>query len=315
MSRSKLPAYRPQLALLVKAPPEGDDWLHEPKLDGYRIGVAVESAGSKGARVTLMSRRGNEWTESFPTVVAGAKKLPVKSALFDGELAAVLSDGRTSMHALGGAPIAYFAFDIIHLDGRDLTALPLAERKQHLRRALGPRPAPPFQYVDHVVGNGAAFFREACRMKIEGIVSKLAAAPYKPGARNASWQKVKCVLRQEFVIGGYEHSVLGDLGALWLGTYDTQGRLIFAGKVGTGFQREAAAIVRELARRERPTTPFDGTGLPTGYRVRDARWVEPDLVCEVAFMEWTGHGHIRHGSFQGMRPDKDARAVVREEPE
>jgi bifunctional non-homologous end joining protein LigD len=309
VSRSKLPAYRPQLALLVKVAPEGDEWLHEPKLDGYRIGIAVEDA-----RVTLMSRRGNEWTESFPAVVAGAKKLPVKSALFDGELAAVLPDGRTSMHALGGAPIAYFAFDIIHLDGEDLTALPLLERKQHLRRALGPRPAPPFQYVDHVIGDGPAFFREACRMKIEGIVSKLAAAPYKPGARNASWQKVKCVLRQEFVIGGYEHSVRGDLGALWLGTYDQQGRLVFAGKVGTGFQREADAIRRELAPRERTTAPFDPTGLPKGYRARDARWVEPELVCEVAFMEWTGHGHIRHGSFQGMRPDKDPRAVVREEP-
>jgi bifunctional non-homologous end joining protein LigD len=309
VSRSKLPAYRPQLALLVKAPPAGDDWLHEPKLDGYRIGVAVE-----GGRVTLMSRRGNEWTEQFPAVVAGAKKLPVKTALLDGELAAVLPDGRTSMHALGGAPIAFFAFDIIHLDGDDLTALPLLERKQQLRRALGPRPAPPFQYVDHVIGTGAAFFREACRMKIEGIVSKLAASPYKPGARNATWQKVKCVRRQEFVIGGYERSVLGGLGALWLGTYGQQGGLVFAGKVGTGFQREADAILRELARRERPGSPFDPSGLPKGYKIRDARWVEPDLVCEVAFMEWTGHGHIRHGSFQGMRPDKDPRAVVREEP-
>jgi len=306
---SKLPPYRPQLALLVKSPPEGDDWLHELKLDGYRIGVAVDHG-----HVTLMSRRGNEWTDDFPLVVAGAKKLPVKSALLDGELAGVLPDGRTSMHVLGGSSTVYFAFDILHLDGEDLTPLPLTERKQRLRKALGAKPPAPFQYVDHVVGNGAAFFKEACRAQIEGIVSKLRASPYKPNARNASWQKIKCVLRQEFVIGGYERSVLGGLGALWLGTHDGGGRLLFAGKVGTGFQREADALLARLVRIERPTCPFAPDGLPTGYRARDARWVAPELVCEVAFMEWTGHDHIRHGSFQGMRADKDPRKVVREVP-
>ena len=305
---SKLPPYRPQLALLVKTPPAGDDWLHELKLDGYRIGVAIDHG-----RVTLMSRRNNEWTDDFPLVVAGAKKLPVKSALIDGELAGVLPDGRTSMHVIGGPSTVYFAFDILHLDGEDLTPLPLTERKQRLRRALGPKPPAPFRYVDHVVGNGAAFFKEACRAQIEGIVSKLRAAPYKPNARNASWQKVKCVLRQEFVIGGYERSVLGGLGALWLGTYDG-GQLLFAGKIGTGFQREADALLARLVGLEQPESPFAREGFPTGYKVRDARWVAPKLVCEVAFMEWTGHAHIRHGSFQGMRPDKDPRKVVREIP-
>jgi bifunctional non-homologous end joining protein LigD len=305
----KLPPYRPQLALLVKTPPTGDEWLHELKLDGYRIGVAVDRG-----RVTLMSRRNNEWTDDFPLVVAGAKKLPVASALIDGELAGVLPDGRTSMHVLGGPSTVFFAFDILYLDGEDLTALPLLERKRHLRRALGTKPPAPFQYVDHVLGDGAAFFAQACAMKIEGIVSKLAASPYKPNARNATWQKIKCVLRQEFVIGGYERSVLGGLGALWLGTYDDGGRLMFAGKVGTGFQREAEALLKQLKRIERPAMPFEAVGLPTGAKIREARWVAPDLVCEVAFMEWTGHAHIRHGSFQGMRPDKDPRKVVREIP-
>jgi bifunctional non-homologous end joining protein LigD len=304
----KLPAYRPQLALLVKAPPEGDDWLHELKLDGYRIGVAVDHG-----RVTLLSRREKEWTDAFPSVVAAAKKLPVKTALIDGELAGVLPDGRTSMHAMDGGSLGYFAFDIIHLDGEDLTPLPLLERKQRLRRALGAKPPAPFLYVDHVRGGGAAFFAEACRMQIEGIVSKLASSPYKANARNATWQKIKCSLRQEFVIGGYERSVRSDLGALWLGTYEG-GKLLFAGKVGTGFQRESAALLKALARIERDDSPFAPIGLPVGAKIRDARWVEPKLVCEVAFMEWTGHAHIRHGSFQGMRPDKDARKVVREVP-
>jgi bifunctional non-homologous end joining protein LigD len=309
---AKVPPYRPQLALLAKAPPEGDDWLHELKLDGFRIGVEIERG-----QVRLWSRREKDWTDQFPTVVAGAKKLPVDTALIDGELAGVLPDGRTSMHAMGGGngtTLAFFAFDIIHLDGEDLTALPLLERKRNLRRALGAKPPPPFRYVDHVTGDGAAFFREACAMRIEGIVSKLASSPYKANARNATWQKIKCSLRQEFVIGGYDLSVRGDLGALWLGTYDAKKRLVFAGKVGTGFQREAAALLRALRGMERPACPFAPIGLPAGAKIRDARWVAPDLVCEVAFMEWTGHAHIRHGSFQGMRPDKDPRSVVPEIP-
>jgi bifunctional non-homologous end joining protein LigD len=309
MPSGKLPPYRPQLALLVKVPPAGDQWLHELKLDGYRIGVAIDRG-----TVALLSRREKEWTGEFPSVVAGAKKLPVRSALIDGELAGVLPDGRTSMHAMGNGPLAFFAFDLIHVDGEDLTSLPLLERKQRLRRALGTRPPEPFRYVDHVRGNGAAFFREACALKIEGIVSKLATSPYKASARNATWQKVKCVLRQEFVIGGYELSVLKGLGALWLGTYDDEGRLLFAGKVGTGFQREAAALLKKLVKIERPASPFAPVDLPTGAKIRDARWVVPELVCEVAFMEWTDHAHIRHGSFQGMRPDKNARTVVREVP-
>jgi len=308
MAHAKLPAYRPQLALLVKAPPEGDEWLHELKLDGYRIGVAIDHG-----HVTLLSRREKEWTDAFPSVVAAAQKLPVKTALIDGELAGVLPDGRTSMHAMDGASLGYFAFDIIHLDGEDLTPLPLLERKQRLRRALGSKPPPPFLYVDHVLGNGAAFFAEACRMQIEGIVSKLASSPYKSNARNATWQKIKCSQRQEFVIGGYERSVRDDLGALWLGTHEG-GQLLFAGKVGTGFQRESATLLKALAKIERGNCPFAPIGLPVGAKIRDARWVEPTLVCEVSFMEWTGHGHIRHGSFQGMRPDKEARRVVREVP-
>src|SRR6185436_13864510 len=142
---------------------------------------------------------------------------------------------------------------------------------------------------------------------------KLRSAPYKSNARNATWQKIKCSLRQEFVIGGYELSVLGGLGPLWLGTYE-EGQLLFAGKVGTGFQREAAALLKQLKKIERKEMPFAPVGLPVGAKIREARWVAPDLVCEVAFMEWTGHAHIRHGSFQGMRPDKDARKVVREIP-
>ena len=311
MSPSRSPApppYRPQLALLVDEAPAGDDWLHELKLDGYRIGLTIHRG-----RVTMLSRRANEWTDSFPHLVEGARRLDVESALFDGELAAVLPDGRTSMHAMGAAPMAYFVFDLLHLDGEDLVDLPLEERKRRLRQVLSPRPPAPFHYVDHIVGDGEAFFREACRNRIEGIVSKLRTSPYKPASRNATWRKVKCVLRQEFVIGGYAHASVGGLGSLWLGFHDDAGRLVFAGKVGTGFQKQEAGLRAQLAKLERPTPPFD-VGLPKGYKLRDAIWTAPRLVCEVAFMEWTGHDHIRHPSFQGMRPDKDPREVVREQP-
>ena len=306
-ARRSLPPYDPQLALLAKSAPEGDGWLHEVKFDGFRIGAAVEHG-----RATLLSRRSKDWTAEFASVAAGAARLGAASALLDGEVAAVGPDGRTSMHGMHeGSTIVYFVFDLLHLDGEDLTGRPIEERKARLRDLLGRAPPAPLRYVDHVVGGGPAFFKEACRHRLEGIISKAAGSTYRPGSRNATWQKVKCVLRQELVIGGYEHSTVGSLGAIWLGYYLADGSLEFAGKVGTGFQRESAGLLKAFKKLERDTPPF-GEGLPTGFRIRDAIWLEPTMVCEIAFLEWTGHGHIRHPSYQGLRPDKDAGEVVRE---
>jgi bifunctional non-homologous end joining protein LigD len=296
--------------LLVKEPPSGDGWIHEVKLDGFRMGCRVD-----GGHVQVLSRLGNEWTSGSPEVVAAVASLGARSLLLDGELAAVTPDGRTSM-GFGRSPdatMAYFVFDLLHLDGEDLMPLPVEQRKARLRALVGERPPAPIRYLDHVVGGGRAFFDEACRLGIEGIVSKDRRAPYRPGARNASWQKTKCVLRQELVIGGYEESVVGSLGAIWLGYYDAVGALVFAGKVGTGFQREARALLAAFQELVIPAPPF-ASGLPKGHKLRGARWLQPRLVCEVAFMEWTGHGHIRHPSFRGLRPDKDPRTVVREVP-
>lgn len=304
--------YDPQLAQLFDEPPAGEQWLHEIKLDGYRIGCLIE-----GGSVSLLSRRNNEWTDNFPEVVAGAKKLGVKSALFDGEVAAVLPDGRTSFQAMqrgwsGARPeIVYFVFDILHYGGADLTALPLDERKVRLRAALGDEPPPAWRYVDHVVGDGDRMFAQACEMRLEGIVSKERASLYRRGARNASWRKIKCLLRQEFVVGGFEDSIVGGLGALLLGTYDGAGHLVYAGKVGTGFQRMAAELHAACKKLTRATTPFD-ENLPVRRLIADAQWMKPTMVVEVAFVEWTEGGHIRHPSFQGLREDKDPRQVVRE---
>ncbi len=312
---SPVPPFRAQLALLVPEAPEGDGWLHEVKYDGYRIGCAIESG-----EVTLWSRSGKDWTAQFPEVAGAARALPVRSALLDGEVAAVLPDGRTSFQALqnafaGGAraPLAYFVFDLLHLDGEDLSRRPLLERKGALEALLGGRHGV-LRYAPHVAGGGAAVFREACRLGLEGIVSKRADQAYRPG-RNASWVKTKCILRQELVIGGFtepEGAARDGIGALLVGVHEG-GALRFAGKVGTGFTNASARALRGrldgLVARECPFTPR-----PAGWLGRNAHWVRPVLVCEVAFTEWTGDGKIRHPSFQGLREDKKAEEVVRERP-
>jgi bifunctional non-homologous end joining protein LigD len=310
--RRTIPAYRPQLALLVAEAPEGGAWVHEVKYDGYRIGCAIEDG-----EVTLWSRRGKDWTGQFPEVTAASRKLKGRAALLDGEVAAVLPDGRTSFQALqnafatGRRELVYFAFDLLHLDGEDLLDRPLLERKAALARIVG-EGVGVIRYAPHFAGNGRDVHREACRLGLEGIVSKRADLPYRAG-RNATWVKTKCILRQELVIGGFtdpEGAARDAIGALLVGYYEA-GALRFAGKVGTGFTNASARALRRrlagLAAHECPFTPR-----PAGWLGRNAHWVRPELVCEVAFTEWTQDGKIRHPSFQGLREDKRAEDVVRE---
>jgi bifunctional non-homologous end joining protein LigD len=310
-----LPPYRPQLATLAKAAPAGAGWIHEIKYDGYRIGCAIERG-----EVTLRSRRGNDWTAQFPEVAAAARRLRARSALLDGEVAAVLPDGRTSFQALqnafsgGRRDLAYFVFDLLHLDGEDLSRRPIEERKAALERLVGGEGGTGvIRYARHFEGSGADVLREACRLGLEGIVSKRRGEPYRPG-RNLSWVKAKCVLRQELVIGGFtdpEGSRDG-IGALLVGHHEG-GALRFAGKVGTGFTNASARALRArlepLETRECPFTPR-----PAGWLGRNAHWVRPVLVAEVELTEWTGDGKVRHPSFQGLREDKRAEEVVRERP-
>lgn len=310
--RSRVPAYRPQLALLVEEAPEGDAWVHEVKFDGYRIGCAVEDG-----EVTLWSRSGKDWTAQLPEVAAAARRLKVSAALLDGEVAAVLPDGRTSFQALqnafagGRRELVYFVFDLLHLDGEDLGARPLLERKAALAKIAG-EGAGIVRYAPHFQGRGPDVHREACRLGLEGIVSKRVDRPYRAG-RNATWVKTKCILRQELVIGGFtdpEGAARDAIGALLVG-YHEAGALRFAGKVGTGFTNASARAIRHrLAGLAAPECPF--TPRPAGPLGRSAHWVRPALVCEVAFTEWTQDGKIRHPSFQGLREDKRAEDVVRE---
>jgi bifunctional non-homologous end joining protein LigD len=298
----------------VKAAPEGDDWLHEIKFDGYRIGCQIENG-----KVKLISRNGNDWTSKFREVAEAARNISASATLLDGEVAVILPDGRTSFQALqkggGGGDLIYLVFDLLHLEGEDFSGKPLEERKAALSALLAKsRTGSRIRYSDHVSGNGQDFAREACRLGLEGVVSKRRGDPYRPG-RSDAWLKFKCVKRQEFVIGGFTdpEGARAGIGALLVGFYGSGGRLTFSGKVGTGFTRKVAAELRtRLERIEQPESPFDPG--PSGRPGRNSHWVRPELVAEVAFTEWTDDGKVRHPSFQGLREDKEAKQVCREKP-
>ena len=308
-----------QLATLVKEPPDGPGWAHELKYDGYRIAAFLERG-----EVRLVSRNDRDWTARFPEIEEAVAALDARDALIDGEVVVVLPDGRTSFQALqnaaaGGARrgLVYFAFDLLEQAGRDLRPLPLEQRKAALSALLAKLGSDGvIRYSQHLLGGGARVFGQACRLGAEGIVCKRRTEPYRPG-RNRDWLKVKCVLRQDFVVSGFtepEGSRQG-LGALLLGYYDERGQLVFAGKVGTGagftasFMRELRARLDRLEQRQPPFA-----ARPAGALGRTARWVRPELVVEVAFGEWTADGRVRHASFQGFRRDMDPKDVRRELP-
>ena len=311
-TRGPMPRTQPlALAMVVEAPPEGDEWLHEIKHDGYRIVARIEEG-----EVRLVSRNGKDWTKEFPQVARAVGRLPAGTALLDGEVAAVLPNGATSFQALqrrseGGVPILYFVFDLLHLDGWNLREVALEDRKRVLKRFLESAPAA-LRFSDHVRGHGAAFFEQARAAGLEGVVSKRAAAPYREG-RGGDWRKAKCRLAQEVVIGGFRLSSDGGgtLGALLVGVHEN-GQLVYAGRVGTGV---GAPLLKDLQHRlearKRESSPF--AEVPAEHQ-RGTRWVEPDLVAQVEFTEWTDDGRLRQPVFLGLRDDRDARHVVHERP-
>jgi bifunctional non-homologous end joining protein LigD len=301
-----------QLATLVDAPPPGPEWVHEIKLDGYRICARVENG-----KVRLLTRSGNDWTDSFPSVAEALADLPVRTALLDGEVVVHDDAGRSRFqllqNALQKAPagLHYFVFDLLHMDGVDLRSAPLLARKELLEELLaqlGEKQG--VHFAKHVKSGGDAFFAKACKSGEEGIISKLANAPYTPG-RTRSWLKVKCLKRQEFVVVGYtdpRRSRVG-LGALLLAVHDDAGALRYAGKVGTGFSDAVLTDLRKrLAKLARTRPPV----VDPSRAERKVHWVEPQLVAEVEFTEWTGDGKVRHPSFIALRSDKAPSDVRRE---
>jgi bifunctional non-homologous end joining protein LigD len=316
--------YEPQLATLVKQPPGGDGWLHEIKYDGYRMGCAISRDG-----VRLTSRNGLDYTAALPEIVAEAKTLPVTSALLDGEVVVLMEDGRASFQALQQAMgegktakaglkarshvragLAYLVFDLLEVDGHSLLALPLEQRKARLHALVAHGTGRRIRYADHVVGHGEAFFEQASKLGVEGIVSKRRDGVYQPG-RRSGWLKIKCLREQPFVVGGYtdQEGMVGGLGALLVGHYE-DGRLTFAGRVGTGFtQKISQGLLERLRPLGRKASPFDPP--PTGPLAKSAHFVEPALVCRVAFAEWTSDDKIRHPVYRGLAAGIDPSGVVR----
>ncbi|EKE43954.1 hypothetical protein OCGS_1935 [Oceaniovalibus guishaninsula JLT2003] len=309
--RKKRPAFTaPQLATLVDAAPDGDDWIHETKFDGYRCLAAI---GKGGAR--LYTRSGKDWTDRFAALSRAFDPLPCDAALLDGEVMAAYIRGSafsSLQRALkDGAPLVYYAFDLLSLDGTDLRRSPLIDRRARLADLLsGLPPNGPLRISAHTVGDGPALFAAACKAGAEGIVSKRADAPYR-GARTRAWVKVKCTRRQEFVIGGYTPSDKPGrpFASLLVGQMEN-GALAYRGRVGTGFSADDL-VALAAAFTPRQTSPFDD--VPRAI-ARDARWIRPDLVAEVDFTELTADGHVRHGSFLGLRHDKPAAGVTPERP-
>ena len=303
----------PMLATLVKpadhyraSPPL--EWQYERKLDGLRC-IAVRNA----ARVELFSRNRLSFNARFPEVVTALANLPSTRFVVDGEVVAFDGD-QTSFALLQSSPhpehLTYCVFDLLHLDGRDTTRLALTERQALLAATLGHGHAP-LSLVKRLRGRPADLLDRACASGWEGLVAKRVDSRYRSG-RSPDWQKLKCTASQELVIGGWTdpaRSRIG-LGALLVGYYDGEGRLRYAGKVGTGFTNQLLLqLYTDLLDREVPDSPFADP-----VREKGVHWTRPELVAAVAFTEWTGDGRLRHPSFQGLRPDKAAAEVHREAP-
>lgn len=306
----RLPAFQPvQLARLVDQVPAGNRWIHEMKFDGYRMELAVAEGVARA-----YTRSGLDWSDKFAPIVEAARGLSVGSALFDGEAVVLDQKGRSDFQALqqtlkgGKANLTYFVFDLLELDGEDLSHLPQIERKRRLEAIVSPASTGIIRYSQHIVGRGEELLHRFCAMGVEGVISKQADAPY-VATRGGAWLKTKCIQRQEFVIVGWtESGKKREFASLILGLNEG-GVLRYAGHVGTGWNAREMARLQGLMRpleRQVPTVPAPAA------KVRRAHWLQPRLVAEVAYTEMTDDGELRHPSYVGLREDKKPEAVVPE---
>ncbi|HEX9199781.1 MAG TPA: DNA ligase D, partial [Acidobacteriaceae bacterium] len=317
LPKESQPAFlSPQLAQQAESPPANDGWLHELKLDGYRM-----QGRKDGSKVQLLTRKGLDWTHRMPTIAAEIARLPADKATLDGEVVVLRPDGNTSFADLQAAfqnnarnpHLTYFAFDLLHLNGHNPRNLPLRDRKALLSELVAPIADDILHISDHIETDGPTLFRNACKMRAEGIISKRAAAKYCEG-RSSDWIKCKCLHEQEFVIGGYTlpgagHTGMRGVGALILGYYKDK-KLIYAGRTGTGFTQKTHKLLRDkLEPLEQSSTPFEK---PPIEARSGAHWVKPTLVAQVRFANWTADNLVRQAAFLGLREDKPAAEVTRE---
>lgn len=304
----------PCLALATPDPPAGDNWVHEIKFDGYRVQALIEDG-----KVRLLTRNALDWTPRFGIVAEDFAALPVAAAAIDCEAVVLDARGVSNFSSLqaelkigAAAHVRMMAFDLLHLDGRNLAKQPLIERKAILQRILGRAKLPHdlIRYSDHMSGDGPGILRNACSMGLEGIISKRTDLPYRSG-RNGDWTKSKCVMADPFVVIGYVPSKAGTgmVGSLVLGFYE-KGEIVYAGRVGTGFSlAEARAMADGLQSTQRQTPPLK-QALSREQRA-GVLWVTPKLVAQVSYRDVTADRNLRHASFEHFRDDKLPEEITR----
>lgn len=311
--RAKFPSsISPQLAVLSEEAPEGKEWMHEIKFDGYRILAYKHNASTR-----LYSRNQKNWTQKFHAIAEAINALDIPDVVFDGEVVVLDKKQRSSFQLLqnafkhpDGAEFIYYIFDLLYYDHSNLESMPLIERKELLEKLFDYIDADNLRYSDHIIGSGKKILAKSCKIGLEGIVSKKIHSQYHQ-KRTSDWLKSKCTHRQEFVICGYTAPARSRnyFGSLLLGTYNEKRELVFHGNVGTGFSEELLRdIYQRLSKLRSTKSPFAQT-----VKLKNVTWVKPVLVAEVEFTEWTNEGALRHPSFLGLRLDKSARSVVRED--
>src|SRR3984885_6489436 len=312
--------FEPELATLTKDRFSNPAWMYERKLDGERC-----LAFRDGDQVRLMTRNRKMVASTYPELVEALGAQQSSDFVVDGEVVAFdhgqtrfaqlqqrMQQAHPSADQLRTVPVQYYIFDVLWADGTDLRPQPLRERKQQLSELLDF--ADPLRFTEHRVGDGIEFYSEACRLGWEGLIAKRAGAPYQAG-RTKDWLKFKCENNQELVIGGFTdpQGTRTGLGALLLGYYNSDGQLVYAGKVGTGFNQQTLDLLHtELSAIQQDRSPFERGDLP---RERGVHWTQPQLVAQIGFSEWTTDGRLRHPRFQGLRRDKSPAEVIREVPQ